>query len=78
MTPNPFTYKPAELRKACARAGVSPIGNADELLEGLITHLRQRPAPPPAPFGHHWSRENHCGGASDFYDAKIVFCVEET
>ena len=36
---NPTTLKPAGLRKACARAGLSPIGSNDELLTVLVEHL---------------------------------------
>mmetsp|Transcript_35112 Transcript_35112/g.84739 ORF Transcript_35112/g.84739 Transcript_35112/m.84739 type:complete len:638 (+) Transcript_35112:69-1982(+) len=35
----PTTLKPAQLRKAAARVGVSPIGTPDEMLEGLVDYL---------------------------------------
>lgn len=35
----PTTLKPAQLRKAAARVGVSPIGTPDEMLQGLVDFL---------------------------------------
>jgi len=37
----PTTLKPAQLRKAAARVGVSPIGSPDEMLGGLVDHLKK-------------------------------------
>lgn len=39
---NPATLKPAELKKACAVRGLSPMGYPDELLESLMTHLKSK------------------------------------
>jgi len=42
---SPCALKPAALKKACARAGVSPIGSNDELLTAIVQHLaKQGPA----------------------------------
>merc|ERR1719253_1670032 len=35
----PTTLKPAQLRKAAARAGISPIGTPDEMLGSLVDAL---------------------------------------
>lgn len=42
---NPAEMKPAQLRKACAQRGLSPIGNNDELLESLVAYLKANPPP---------------------------------
>ena len=42
---NPAEMKPAQLRKACAQRGLSPIGNNDELLESLVAFLKANPPP---------------------------------
>ena len=39
---NPCSLKIAELRSACAREGLSPIGNQDELLGELVKHLEKK------------------------------------
>lgn len=40
---NPAEMKPAQLRKACAQRGLSPIGTNDELLESLVAFLKVNP-----------------------------------
>jgi hypothetical protein len=37
----PTKLKAAQLRKAAARVGVSPIGSSDEMIEGLVEYLRK-------------------------------------
>lgn len=38
---NPANLKPAELKKACATRGLSPMGYPDELLEALMGYLKK-------------------------------------
>mmetsp|Transcript_4409 Transcript_4409/g.9875 ORF Transcript_4409/g.9875 Transcript_4409/m.9875 type:complete len:621 (-) Transcript_4409:185-2047(-) len=37
----PTLLKPAQLRKAAAKVGVSPIGSSDEMLGGLVDYLKK-------------------------------------
>lgn len=38
---NPFQLKMSELKVACSRLGISPIGNQDELLDAMVKYLVQ-------------------------------------
>ena len=40
---NPAEMKPAQLKKECAKRGLSPMGYPDELLESLIAYLKAHP-----------------------------------
>ena len=40
---NPAEMKPAQLKKECAKRGLSPMGYPDELLESLIAYLKANP-----------------------------------
>jgi hypothetical protein len=42
---NPAEMKPAQLKKECAKRGLSPMGYPDELLESLIAYLKAHPPP---------------------------------
>jgi len=39
---NPAMVKAAELKKACAQRGLSPLGYPDELLESLLSYLKTK------------------------------------
>ena len=65
---NPCTLKIGDLRSACARAGVSPIGSQDEMLELLVRHL-EKTAPKQAASSSSSSSSSSSASSSSSSDA---------